>query len=440
MADQVLVPPTASSRIEPQRLAWGVLLIAFAIFCVVCVLTGIGVNYFLFQSSMPMEAVLSVGRGTVGITSEAAGDRYVRNTRTSLLHNSEVSTDPASQAVISFLDTLAGNRVVATVTVKNNSSVSLRSAARPRFEWSATGYTISLHDAIGQFDVQVAQDVERPILLSIRTRLNTVIDLDGSGSYVIDASDARTRLFNRTGSAKMILPALRRGLVIPPNSQGIVYKDAGDIELAPGYIELLQNSDFRALNQDTTQQLLAGWVCSNDPNDNPRGSYRSQLVEGVMTLRLERFENATSHGRTSCLQSFGQGLDLRGYDNLVLRARFVIHYQSLNACGIDGSECPLMLRMDYADVTGKPQIWYHGFYAVNNPELRFPMRCDSCPQEHEFINPGIWYTYDSGDLMTLFPDYRRPASLINLWFYASGHQFDVQVSEVSLVATTNTVP
>ncbi|MBZ0288332.1 MAG: hypothetical protein K8I30_12015, partial [Anaerolineae bacterium] len=119
MSDRALVPPASTHRMDPQRLAWGVLLIAFALFCVVCIITGLGVNYFLFQSSMPMDALLSVGRGTVGITSETEGDRYVRNTTTVLAYNSDVSTDPSSQAVISFIDAFAGNRVVALVTVKN---------------------------------------------------------------------------------------------------------------------------------------------------------------------------------------------------------------------------------------------------------------------------------------------------------------------------------
>lgn len=430
MSDGVLPQPAVTRRIDPQRLAWGVLLLAFAIFCAVCVVGGIGVNYLLFQWPMSMDAVLSVGRGTVGINTPT-GNSFLRNVTTSMFQNTDVSTDPSSQAVITFLDTSAGNRVIATITVKNNSSLSLRNSARPRFDWSSNGYVIEFGRVDGQFDVSIAPDIRRPIRLTMATQHNTLIDLDAGGKYIVDVSDAGTRLYNRSGSAKLFLQSLRSGLVIPVSGQGIAVNDT--VELAPGYIELLSNNDFRELNPASTQQLLAGWACGNDPDDDPRGSYRSQLVDGFMTLRFERFDNATSHGRTSCLQSFGQGLDLRPYDYLALRSRLMIHYQSLEVCGNVGSECPLMLRMDYLDETGKPQIWYHGFYAsAANNDL--PVRCESCAQEHEYVNPKTWYTYDSGNLLHLFPEGQKPASMINLWVYASGHQYDVQISEVALLA------
>jgi hypothetical protein len=425
------IQPAAVRRTDPQRLAWGVLLVAFAIFCAICVVTGVGVNYLLFQWPMPMDAVLSVGRGTVGITG-SGNSSYLRNDITTLSQNTNISTDPSSQAVISFLDASADNRVIAVMTVRNNSALSLSRSVRPRFDWSTNGYLIELAEADGQFDVQIMPGIQRPVRMTLLTQQNTLIDLDASGRYIIDVSDAGTSVYNRDGSAKLFLQQFRSGLVIPQGGHGVASGDT--VQLAPSYTDLLANGDFRDLNATGTQQLLAGWFCSNGPNDNPRGSYRSQMVEGTMTLRLERFDNATSHGSTSCLQSFGQGLDLSGYSHLALRMRFMIHAQSLSVCGNEGSECPLMLRMDYVDETGEPKIWYHGFYASGESQLELPLRCDSCPQEHESINPRMWYTYDSGNLLNLFPVNQKPISMINLWFYASGHQYDVQVADVALLA------
>jgi hypothetical protein len=432
MSDRAIASPTTARRVDPQRLAWGVLLLAFAIFCAICIVTAVGVNYLLFRWPMPMDALLSAGRGTVVITQPTGDPDYVRDAPKTLSQNTDVSTDPSSQGMISFIDTSAGNRVIATVTVKNNSSLLLNRSDRPRFEWSNNSYLMEFTNVFGQFDVHIAEDVQRPIRIMLSTRQDTLVDLDAGGNYVIDVTDAGTHVFNRNGSAKLFLEKLRSGLVIPPGGQGVVSAGGEQVELAPGYTEVLLNSNFRELNRATTGQLLAGWVCGNDPDDNPRGSFRSQLADGFFTLRLERFDNATSHGRTSCLQSFGQGIDPYQYDYLTLRARFMIHYQSLAVCGSDGSECPLMLRMDYIDTTGKPQIWYHGFFAT--PNGNFPLRCVSCLQEHERVNAGTWYTYESGNLLNLFTEDRKPASIINLWFYASGHQYDVQVSEVALLA------
>ena len=51
-------PVTQPSRFSASRLAWPVLLIAFAIFCFTCVVTGLGLNFFLFESTVPMQVAL----------------------------------------------------------------------------------------------------------------------------------------------------------------------------------------------------------------------------------------------------------------------------------------------------------------------------------------------------------------------------------------------
>ena len=94
-----------------------------------------------------------------------------------------------------------------------------------------------------------------------------------------------------------------------------------------------------------------------------------------------------------------------------------------------------MLRIDYIDQNGQARKWYHGFYAMNDMQLAYPLQCNSCAQAHEFINPRSWYSYDSGNLFTLFPPDERPSKILAVWFYASGHQYDVQLSEVALVGS-----
>lgn len=427
--------------VDPQRLAWGMLLLAFAAFCVICVVVGIGVNFFLFQSTIPMDSILVVGRGSIGVR-EANSDRYAFVPDRALLSfSSEVNTAPQSQANITFIDFQSGEHPVAYITVNSSSSLQVRSASRPRFEWSTSAYLIDLQQVAGDFDLFIPDDVGRNITISLTTVQGTLINLYESGQYIVDASDTAVRVVNRAGSASLIPPDRQSGRAIPVNFQGVL-QTGGDIEVRPGFTDLLVNGNFRELNPnagggDSPQELLRGWVCGSDPNDNPRGSYRSQMVGGLMTLRIERYQDATTHGRTSCVQIFGQpGLEVgqNDYDFLALRARFFINFQSLHGCGIDGSECPLMLRMDYVNERGEPHIWYHGFYALNDPQLGYPLRCDSCSQEHEFINARSWYTYQSDDFLTLFPDGQKPATILSIMLYASGHQYDVHVNELALLA------
>lgn len=432
MSDSVINPPGShtSRRMDPQRLAWGILLIAFAIFCVICVITGIGVNFFLFQSTIPISSWLSVARGSAGANEQLVGAPL------SLSFNADIRTVAQSQAVLAFVDQELSDRLVAVVTLKDNSSLRLQSASRPRFNWSTIGYQVDLTRISGKFDILIAENLGREVSVRLTTSQGALINLKNSGRYSIDTSDASVRVVNRQGDAILIPPNLEYGIAIPPQNQGIVYTTSNHVELKPGYVDLLKNSYFRKMNPNVTAGAeLDGWVCANDADDSPRGSYRSQFIDGMMTLRLERYEGANSHGRTSCLQTFQPRLNLAesGYNYFNLRVSFRIHFQSLSACGIDGSECPLMLRMDYVDQKGDAKIWYHGFYAENNPQLESPLRCDSCAQEHEFVNKDTWYTYDSGSLFALFPPDQRPASIIGIMFYSSGHQYDVQVSEVALL-------
>jgi hypothetical protein len=432
MSDTVITSPKdhSSQRTDPQRLAWGVLLMAFAIFCAICVITGIGVNFFLFQSTIPMTSLLSVARGSAG-----ANEQLV-DAPTSLSFNADIRTVAQSQVTLAFIDQEANNRLIASVTLKENTSLKLQSASRPRFDWSTTGYQVDLTRISGKFDILIAEGLGRDVSIRLTTSQGALVNLKNSGRYSIDTSEASVRVVTREGEAILIPPNLEYGIAISPQNQGIVYTSNSLVALKPGYTDLLRNSYFRKMNPNVTVGAeLDGWVCANDANDTPRGSYRSQFMDGVMTLRLERYEDATSHGRTSCLQTFQPGLNLvdSPYNYFALRTTFRIHFQSLNACGFDGSECPLMLRMDYIDQQGEAKTWYHGFFSENDPQRESPVRCDSCAQEHESINKDIWYTYDSGSLFALFPPDQRPVSIIAIMFYASGHQYDVQISEVALV-------
>jgi len=100
-----------------------------------------------------------------------------------------------------------------------------------------------------------------------------------------------------------------------------------------------------------------------------------------------------------------------------------------------------MLRMEYVPLNGGVETWIHGFYSRVIPGIDSPMSCDSCRLDHEIVNEGAWYAYDSGNLIALFPPDQRPRSILNFRFYASGHEYDVYVSEVSLlVAQSNPTP
>jgi len=161
--------PVTRGRIDPQRLAWGVLLLSFALFCVLVVVVGVGVNLFLFQSQVAMQSALTVGRGSAGITNPSDSSERNERGEASLSVGSSVTVDPVSQATMSFTNARTG-QFVAAITIKSNSGVMLRSAAQPRFDWSTSTYLINLPNARGEFDVLIAENLDHDIVVSFTTR------------------------------------------------------------------------------------------------------------------------------------------------------------------------------------------------------------------------------------------------------------------------------
>jgi hypothetical protein len=139
--------------------------------------------------------------------------------------------------------------------------------------------------------------------------------------------------------------------------------DNPEIAVSPGPVDLLPNSNF-GLSEDWPK----GWRCYSEADDPaaPRGDFEIVTFDGRATYQLARLGGSApvGHGETGCLQypaDKEQGLDVRRYDDLRLRVSMLVHYQSLSACGVAGSECPVMLYMQYKDKDGNIYDWYHGF-------------------------------------------------------------------------------
>ena len=462
----------APHRVNPERLAWSVLLIAFAVFCSICAATTVGLYVFLFQSTMPMIPTLEVGKGTVGLTFSDLSEKAVRDRFDLSGTGTTATTDSQTQGTLIFRDPLNEHNLIASVTLKGDSSLTLREAVRPRFEWATGDYFFNLVNFSGEMDAFVSPNIEREIQLDIWTPHGSRVALSGSGRYTIIASGTQVQVTNSEGQALLFAPNPQNGYAVPVGHRGVLVADTSEIILSPTFGELLENSTFRFTvaaepngelpgleagstthtpeNSATTQSnrdsetsrvLANNWGCANSADLPPLGDYGVESIEGRVSLRLVRGQEASSHGESLCVQNFVAenegGLDVSSFDYLALRTTFLINYQSLSKCGRDGSECPLMLRIDYRDLNGNDRKWFQGFYTIDLAEYaEFPPRCDSCRKDHEKINAKAWYSFDTGNLLTFFAQDDpglRPTVISSIRFYASGHQYDVYVSEMSLI-------
>jgi hypothetical protein len=174
----------------------------------------------------------------------------------------------------------------------------------------------------------------------------------------------------------------------------------------------------------------------------PSSKFFGARQDGRSIIDFVRGEGATTNGETTCLQGRPSGeawRDVQQYDYLALRATFYIAHQSLSACGFRGSECPLMLRVEYVTDSGEQRELIYGFYAYFDPQSPWPKQCDTCSQPHILVKMQSWYTFQTDNILAILPQEDHPAAITSLRFYASGHEYDLRVAEISLLAQETTL-
>lgn len=419
-------------RSNPQRLAWITLLGALALFCLLCVSSVIFARWLLFESPTQLSVTLHVARGTVGVSKpDTSGEQAVRTTDTVGQENT-LSTDNDSQGYLAFADPYSG-QVLATVTLHHDSVMTLDRASRPRFSLSDNPYSIRVTGIAGRVDVWVNGDLDREMRLDLVGPLGTILVSEPGTLFIESTADFQT-VTARDGTA-ILVSYTDQTQHIAPSTKATLYRESPNIEVASSPIELLPNSDFRQ-----SEDWPVGWSCAFRPSpDNlngPAGQWLATTVDGRTVMHIQRMQPEPGPGRTGCVQYLAgpRGQDVTGYATVSLRATMRVQYQSLSACGDQGSECPVMLHMVYLDPAGNELHWYHGFYTKYTPNVG-RTRCDSCLEPHEQISENAWYTYELEDLFADLPTDRRPGSIIEIEFYGEGHQYDVLIDELSLLAT-----
>lgn len=459
-AEQVIQAATShdsdydfSGSHSPERTAWIVLLCAFALFCTMTLTAAFGVYHYLFRSTVPISAMLHVSKGTVGITGADLRETVERNREDLTNTATSVSTDSLSQATIQFRDDAGdegdATKLLAAVTLQGNTFVTYNHAIRPRFDWSQDPLRVQFSRLTGQLDVIVTGVDSHPSFVmdiysdDLNTKKGVHIQSVANGRYRVRVSEDEIRLLNLAGEVSAFFgddTNLRNP--VEPGKELVVRIGNRSIRTLDDTHNLLTSGDF-SLQSSSIGQLYAtgeplNWNCSRLPDQSPPGSYSVVEFDGRIGVNLQRYNNAISHGEISCVQEFeGEGLDVRTLDSLSVLATFSLNFQSLSLCGKAGSECPLMLHIMYTmedSPLNRRGNWFRGFYYEGQPSGTHKKICASCLQEHVDTNPSVWHTFDSGNLLNLIAEDRRPAFINAIRFYASGHQFDTIVSEMTLLA------
>jgi len=394
-----------------ERLAWIILLISFTLCVSIAVGVPLGIRQFLLTATRAQPTLLQPQHGTPGFQRGGRGDFIALQAPTwDVPAGSILRTDSAAQALLTFYAPASESEVVATVQVYGDTRLRVASARSPRFGLSSLPHRIHLEVESGRVRIAVSPAGGRETTAQLRTPHLTARLTEGSYEMRVYAS--LTEFIVRQGHAE-VTSVGGHSVTLTDSQRTIAQVGEIPLEVLPAARNLLVNGDFR-------QPLEMGW----ESYFVEAGTVQTTTVEGRPAARF--FREGVGHAEVGIRQTLNY--DVRDFTSLVLHLSVMVRSQSIAACGMAGSECPIIVRIDYQDVYGGDRVWYHGFYSTAAP----PKPADWYLYEwSEAVPPQTWITYDSENLMTHNPP---PALIKSVTIYASGHAFEALVTEVELLA------
>jgi hypothetical protein len=192
---------------------------------------------------------------------------------------------------------------------------------------------------------------------------------------------------------------------------------------------LVRNSNFSA---GTDFWNILAWQVERA--DQAAGQVRI-LESGETRLNIARL--GIGHADVQLRQSVNQNVSELA--SLRVLVTFRILNQSLGVCGVEGSECPLFVRLNYIDESGLSNTWQQGFYAFGdvvpgqNPDSC--VRCAVIQSTHGRVSMGQDFFYDIDIREELARQGRLPPQFIeSVVLVSSGHSFEVEIIDVALLA------
>ncbi len=411
---------------DAERRAWQILIAAFSAFVLLCGATVYALQWFFFQSTVSLDATLYVARGTVKVTvPNTLEPLAVSGQRTDLETGTTIQTDATSQAVVVFFDP-GTNQPLGSLVIFRDSQIEITAMSAPRFGFNPAPYHIQVTGKPpGRGQLLIFASQEHPIDIEMITA-QSISSMSKPGLYSFDVTDQRTHVTVSEGEAVVSARTDNQPVKLKSGNRVSVDETGETVTVLADETSLITNNDF-------SRPYSVGWKAYNQ--GDPAGSVYNSRVDGrdavVIDRSQERWPNLIlNHGETGLVQTLDS--DVSQFNSLEMRVTLYVDEQNLSTCGVVGSECPLMFRLEYVDPGGVDRVYIHGFYAYDDRNLNYPFLCDTCRAEHDRINLRNWYTY-SENLITLLPSEQRPIQIKQLSLYASGHAYKVYISEADLL-------
>ncbi len=400
-----------------QKVAWTIMLSAFFIFCLLAISIPLGIRRFVITATKSQPARVTAYGGAVLLnTAQDNVPTALKDTESNqeILEGTTLTTEPSSQAFIRLFDD-------SNLQVRNNSQVTILKSRVPRFESSPQPYTIAIQVQNGKVRVGVAPTHDRLRQFEVHTP-HGLIRLE-EGSYSINVTESETEVSVRTDRAagQAILETSLASVQLRLGERGRMESGRPPQGPLPGERNLVINGDFQ-------QPLSTGWSSWEERQkaEEAAGSDAIETTDGKQVIHFVRQGGNKQHAKNGIRQELE--LDVRDASSLEVRINVQVLNQSLSGGGVDSSEFPLMVLLHYRDTGGREHDWVRGFYYANREGLG--IRDDEAYRGIRILQ-NSWYPFESENLMLSLGD-QRPAHLISLSIYASGHDYESMASDVGI--------
>ncbi|MFL7794123.1 MAG: FecR domain-containing protein [Anaerolineae bacterium] len=404
-------------RKNPERLAWVILLTSFFICIGLTAAIPLGVRAFILFSQVEQNVTLEVQRGSLRVL--RPGDVIpvaIAEDHDNIPERTVITTDLTEGRLV--MHSPQDDSVVTSVQLYNDTRVVLSAAKSPRFSISQLPHKVTMEVTTGRVRINVSNTQARPTVAEVRTPHGTITLIEGS--YEVKVNTA-TEVTVRYGKAE--IQQRQSVLALAPAQRATVNFD-GVSEPLPATRNLVTNGDFKH-QADGWANDWNRYSAQTDP-EQPQGSVAIVVNEGREVVDFYR--EGTNHAEIGIRQEINY--DVRDFTSLELHLAVRVISEDIGGfggCGYLGSECPIIVRIEYEDTYGSESTWQHGFY-ISEPKSDWLTHGWA-----ESLQEGTWETYDSENLMQELAD-TPPALIKSLTIYASGHSFHAMVTEVELLA------
>ena len=384
--------PPAKSYENVGRQAWILLWIAFGIFVILLVGIPFTLNWYLQNATNPLPARVEGIRGTtLVVRSESEAATAVIETM-DMQEGDTIRTDDTARANVSIYATDAPRDSLATIQLRSNSELIFEQARTARFGFSDNPDHAEFQLNVGRARVTGSADDGRVLNITITTPQGAVHLRNGSAAIAVDNDS--TEVNARSGEVEVI--AQGRLVVLNAGRRSTIALGEPPSDPQASSKNLVANGDFSRPPEPTW--TIEKVVDVADASHVTYGEVSIVNSGGRQAAYFVREGEEGIHTETAIIQEINA--DVFDYDSLILRMDVRLISQSLPGGGIQSSEFPLMARIDFIDVYGKPQFWTHGFYMVD-PVANWPIR------DGEKVPSFVWYEYESPDFLNS-PTFPRP--------------------------------